>query len=107
MYFIILQDTVILVRFCPSCSLTFLFTFKYLSYSAVKSNRSQLTEQIHSLERDFGKTASTIKEMENTIVSCFSYVPFSVCVCVCVCSFDEFPQFIRNLATASLLGLNQ
>ncbi|XP_029184514.2 eukaryotic translation initiation factor 5B-like isoform X2 [Acropora millepora] len=37
------------------------------SYSAVKSNRSQLTEQIHSLERDFGKTASTIKEMENTI----------------------------------------
>ncbi|KAK2574600.1 hypothetical protein P5673_000790 [Acropora cervicornis] len=50
------------------------------SYSAVKSNRSQLTEQIHSLERDFGKTASTIKEMENTIVSCFNYVSLFVCV---------------------------
>ncbi|XP_074636779.1 uncharacterized protein LOC141894911 [Acropora palmata] len=48
------------------------------SYSAVKSNRSQLTEQIHSLERDFGKTASTIKEMENTIVSCFNCVPLFV-----------------------------
>ena len=39
------------------------------SYNAIKSYKNQLTEQIHSLEKDFGKTASTIKEMENTIVS--------------------------------------
>ncbi|XP_068679331.1 synaptonemal complex protein 2-like isoform X4 [Montipora foliosa] len=37
------------------------------SYNAIKSYKNQLTEQIHSLEKDFGKTASTIKEMENTV----------------------------------------
>ena len=50
----------------------FMFWSGWSSYNALKRYKSQLTEQIQSLEKDLNKTALTVREMESTIVSLFA-----------------------------------
>jgi len=47
------------------------------SFNAMKSYKSQMTDQIQNLEEDWNKTAVAIRQMEDTIVSINTYVPLN------------------------------